>query len=103
MSTVATSFGEIPLEKLVKHYEAEKKREQKKAEKRLEYLQTDEGKQWNRNRSKQYYEKHKAQVLAKRKAKYVSKKHPPNTMDFEKEIIIAFVNSPDSSDPPVPT
>ena len=74
MSTVSTSFGEIPLETIVKRWEAEKKRDKKKAEKRLAFLQTDEGIEWNRNRSKLYYEKHREEVLARRKAQYISKK-----------------------------
>lgn len=93
MSTVTTSFGDVPLEKLVKHYEAEKKREQKKAEKRLEFLQTDAGKEWNRSKAKAYYERNREKVLAKRKAIYVSKKAPKSSEPPAAE----------SSNTPVPT
>jgi hypothetical protein len=79
MSTVPTSFGEIPLDVLVKRYENEKQREVKRYEKRLEFLQTDAGKEWNRNKAKAYYERNKAKVLAKRKASYVSRKAPKSS------------------------
>jgi hypothetical protein len=74
MSTVPTSFGEIPLDVLVKRYENEKQREVRRYEKRLEFLQTDAGKEWNRVKAKAYYERNKAKVLAKRKATYVPRK-----------------------------
>jgi hypothetical protein len=76
MSTAPTSFGDVPIDVLVKRYELEKTREAKKYEKRLIYLQSDEGKAWNREKAKAYYEKNKATVLAKRKALYVPKKAP---------------------------
>ena len=74
MSTATTEFGEVSLDVLVKRYELEKKREAKKYERRLIFLQTDEGKEWNRMNAKQYYERNKATVLAKRKAAYEAKK-----------------------------
>lgn len=76
MSTAATEFGDVPIDVLVKRYELEKKRDAKKYERRLVFLQTDEGKAWNREKAKAYYERNKATVLAKRKASYVSKKTP---------------------------
>lgn len=76
MSTATTSFGEVPVEILVKRYELEKQRNAKRAEKRLAYLQTDAGKEWNRARSKSYYERNREAVLAKRKATYVPKRAP---------------------------
>lgn len=74
MSTASTEFGDIPIDTLVKHYELERKREARKYAKRLEFLATDEGKNWNRERSKSYYERNKAEILAKRKAWYKAKK-----------------------------
>lgn len=76
MSTATTEYGEVPIDVLVKRYELEKKREAKKYEKRLTFLQSDEGKAWNREKAKAYYERNKATVLAKRKASYVSRKVP---------------------------
>jgi hypothetical protein len=74
MSTATTSFGEVPIDVLVKRYELEKKRDAKRYEKRMTYLQTDEGKAWNREKAKAYYERNKVKVLAKRKVFYASKK-----------------------------
>ena len=74
MSTVPTQFGDVPLDTLVKRYEMEKKRDAKKYEKRLAFLATDEGKEWNRERAKSYYQRNKEAVLAKRKAWYQAKK-----------------------------
>lgn len=86
MSTVATSFGDVPLETLVKRYESEKQREARKYEKRLAFLQTDAGKEWNRAKAKAYYEKHKTEVLAKRKDWYMinrkSKKDSPGSSEL---------------------
>lgn len=85
MATVDTSFGTIPLEILVKRYENEKKREAKKYEKRLEYLGTDEGKEWNRARAKSYYDSHKDQICEKRKAWYLKKKAASSTTPVPSE------------------
>lgn len=79
MTTVATSFGEVPLETLVKRYESERQREAKKYEKRLEFIQTDEGKAWNRAKAKAYYERNKEKILLKRKEIYKSKKETSTT------------------------
>ena len=74
MNTATTEFGEVPVDVLVKHYELERRREARKYAKRLEFLQTDEGKTLNRLHSKEYYERNKAAILARRKAKYQEKK-----------------------------
>jgi len=76
MSTATTSFGEVPIDVLVKRYENEKKRAAKKYERRLTFLQSDEGKEWNREKAKAYYERNREKVLAKRKAAYEAKKAP---------------------------
>lgn len=74
MTTVNTSFGEIPLDKVIKRYEAIVAQEKRKYERKMEFLQTDEGKQWNREKAKSYYERNKEFVLAKRRAAYQAKK-----------------------------
>jgi hypothetical protein len=74
MSTVKTEFGEVPLDVLVHKYEVEMKREARKYIKRLEFLQTDQGKEWNRSKAKAYYERNREKVLAKRKETYQAKK-----------------------------
>lgn len=74
MTTVQTAYGDIPLEKLVHVYEQQKEYAAKHYEKRVAYLQTEEGKLWNRARSKAYYEAHKEERRAKARARYVPKK-----------------------------
>lgn len=81
MSTVATSIGDVPLEKLVKHYETYVNQEKRKYQKRLDYLATPEGKEWNRLRAKSYYERNKQKVLEKRKAAYQAKKETSASPD----------------------
>ena len=81
MSTVTTSFGEVPLDTLVKKYETERAREARKYEKRLEFLHTDEGKAWNRAKAKAYYERNKEKILLKRKASYQTKKETPDSSE----------------------
>ena len=72
--TVATQYGDVPLEKLIHHYAVYREQEKKKAEKRNEFNQTEEGKELNRSRAKSYYERNRELILAKRKAKYIQKK-----------------------------
>lgn len=74
MNSVSTSHGDVPLDKLVKRYEAMVAREKRHYEQRKEFLSTDEGKQWNREKAKSYYERNRDIVLARRKAAYQAKK-----------------------------
>ena len=67
---VATAYGEVDVSVLVHHYEVYKRNEEKKYEKRLEFLMTEEGKVWNRKKAKEYYLKNKEKILQKRKAGY---------------------------------
>jgi hypothetical protein len=71
---VTTAYGEVDVSTLIHHYEVYKKAEEKKYEKRLEFLLTDEGKEWNRKKSKSYYERNKQTILAKRKELYEPKR-----------------------------
>ena len=75
---VKTSEGEVTLERLVRLYETYKKAEDKKAVKRLEFLHTPEGIEWNRARSKAYYEKNKDKVKEKNRLRYHAKKNDTN-------------------------
>lgn len=79
METIKTAHGDVPLDKLVHLYELYKVQEDKKAAKRLAFLQTDEGKAYNRSRSKAYYEKNKEMVREKNKARYQAKKAAKET------------------------
>lgn len=83
MTTVQTSYGEVPLEVLVNRFETFKAKNRESYLKRAEYLKSEEGKEWNRQRAKAHYEKHKEEILAKRKAKYVSRKRTPGSSTSE--------------------
>jgi hypothetical protein len=71
---IPTDYGDVPLHMLVHRYEAYKVQELKHREKRMEFLQTEEGKQYNRDHAKSYYERNKALVRAKAKKRYHDKK-----------------------------
>jgi hypothetical protein len=63
---VKTAYGQADLETLVKAYE----QQQKYKEGKIQWLQSEAGKEYNRKKAKEYYARHKAEVLAKRKAQY---------------------------------
>lgn len=71
---ITTEHGEVPLSRLVHVYNVYMAGEKRKAEKRKEFLQTDEGKAWNRVKYKCYYDKNKEKVNEKNKARYHAKK-----------------------------
>ena len=73
MST-ATNFGEVQVDELVRVYNNYKQNLQKSQEKRKAWLQTDEGKEYNRGRAKAYYDRNKETILEKRKTMYADKK-----------------------------
>lgn len=68
--TIPTAYGEIPVERLITAFNAT----QRHAERKREWLQTDEGKAYNRQRAKTYYENNKGIVLEKRARNYEVKK-----------------------------
>lgn len=63
---VATQFGNVPLADLILAYEQKKQ----KIQVRNEWFKTDAGKDYNRRKAKEYYDKNKDKVLAKRAARY---------------------------------
>lgn len=63
---VQTSYGQVPLQELLNAYEKKKLYEKNKAE----WFKTDEGKAYNRQKSKEYYQRHREDVLLKRAARY---------------------------------
>ena len=69
-----TAFGDASIEQLVKTYEAHKRSIEKLNERKRAYLQTEEGKEKNRARSRAYYEKNKEAVRARVLSKYVHKR-----------------------------
>ena len=61
-----TNYGDATLPELLKAVEtAQRHKEAKKA-----WLLTDEGKEYNRIKAKEYYNRHKEKVLEKRKERY---------------------------------
>ena len=56
----------VTLEKLLRLHE----QEQARVKKRNEFLKTEEGKEYARAKAKAYYDKHRAEVLAKRAERY---------------------------------
>ena len=65
-----TRMIDVPYAELVRAYEAEQRRK----ESRKAYLQTDKGKEYNRQKAKSFYERHKAEILEKRKTQYEENK-----------------------------
>lgn len=67
---VQTAYGEVPLQKLLDAFEKTKQwQENKKV-----WLKTEAGKEYNRQKAKEYYQRHKDQVLAKRAIRYETDK-----------------------------
>ena len=65
-----TDYGKVSTEELIRVYHLWKKLIKKNVERRNEFNQSDEGKELNRMRAKKYYEEHRDEILAKRKARY---------------------------------
>lgn len=72
--TVQTAYGEMTIAELVRYTELWKAMTTKHNEFRRRYNQTDAGKEKNREKAKQYYERNKEKVLEKRKQRYREKK-----------------------------
>lgn len=78
---VQTEYGEQELDEVIRCYNLWKKMMAKNIGRKNEWNQTDEGKNKNRQNAKSYYQRHKEEILAKRKASYVSKKDKPQFID----------------------
>jgi hypothetical protein len=63
---VKTAYGDIALETLVQVYETSRRHN----EKRGEWFKTEEGKAYQRQKAKEYYERNKDKVLQKRAEAY---------------------------------
>ena len=74
METIQTESGAIPVEDLVRVYEQYRRNNQRNQERRRQFLQTDEGKEYNRDRARAYYDKNKKAILEKKKEQYAAKK-----------------------------
>jgi hypothetical protein len=60
----------VSMEKLLRLYE----KQRKCLEKRAEFYKTEEGKAYNRQKAKEYYERNKAMVQEKNRERYRAKK-----------------------------
>lgn len=67
---IQTAYGEVPLQALLNAYEKKKQYEANKKN----WLKTDAGREYNRQKAKEYYDKHKDQILAKRASRYETDK-----------------------------
>jgi hypothetical protein len=65
-----TEYGKVSTEELIRVYHMWKKMIKHNVERRNEFNQSVEGKELNRERAKKYYQEHRDEILAKRKAKY---------------------------------
>lgn len=74
MSAISTQFGAVAVDELIRVYNNHKASNLRAQEKRKQWIQTDEGKQYNRTRAKNYYQKNKEAILEKRKTMYADKK-----------------------------
>ena len=64
---VQTAYGDVEIPELVRCYEMWRNMTIKHNKLRNKYNQTEEGKMKNREKAKQYYEKHREEILEKRK------------------------------------
>lgn len=69
---VQTDYGEQEIAEVIRCYNLWRKMMTKQNEIRYQYNQTDEGKEKNRAKAKEYYEKHREEILEKRKLRYSS-------------------------------
>jgi len=78
---VQTDYGEQPLDEVIRCYHLWKAMIARGTQIQNRINQTDEGKVQNRMRAKAYYELHKDEILATRKAAYQAKKSTPQFHD----------------------
>ena len=69
-----TDYGMVSSDELIRVYHMWKRMTAKQVGHRNRYNQTAEGKEKNRENAKLYYERHKEEILAKKKARYQAKK-----------------------------
>ncbi len=81
--SIETAYGTVPLEKLIHTYNVAQAANKRHVQKRNEFNQTDEGKRRNRERAKAYYERNKALVREKARARYTEKRLAESTAASE--------------------
>lgn len=64
--SVETEFGQVNIPVLIRMYENQRRH----LIERNEWRKTEAGKEYNRKKAKEFYERNKEQILAKRKALY---------------------------------
>jgi hypothetical protein len=69
-ATFTTDYGDASFADMRRAYENEKRRN----EKRKQFFKTDEGKAYNRQKAKVFYQRHREEILSKRKESYEAKK-----------------------------
>ena len=75
MATLATEFGEIPTEEVLRVYNMMKRRDQRASERRTALLHSSvQLQEKNKERAKAYYEKNKDAILEKRRIWYLHQK-----------------------------
>lgn len=67
---INTPHGNVSLGELIRVYDTHKKANLRHQAKRQAFNQTEQGKELNRQRSKDYYYKHRAEILEKRAEQY---------------------------------
>lgn len=67
---ISTPYGTVPLNRLMTAFNAT----QRHAERRREWLQTDQGKEYNRQKAREYYQRNKQTVLERRANAYVTQR-----------------------------
>lgn len=70
---VQTDHGEQEIEEVIRCYNLWRNLIVKNVERRNEFHKTEEGKQQNRANSKNYYQRHREEILEKRRIKYASR------------------------------
>ena len=78
---VKTAYGEMTVAELVKYTEMWKAMAKKHNDLKCKYNQTDEGKEKNRERARDYYERNRDKVLEKRREANDLKKNSPMFLD----------------------
>ena len=69
MATIQTAYGPTTMEELIRVYELTKRQNHEHYLRRKEYLTTEEGKEWNREHARRYYEAHREEILQRRAIK----------------------------------
>lgn len=78
---VQTAYGEMTIPELVRYYEMWRAMMIKHNENKNKYNQTDEGREKNRERAREYYDRNRDKVLEKRRAKREEEKSKPMFLD----------------------